>query len=116
MDALISELPGEREAAIPVIVSEIAARFVSLVGALADEAYVSNQVTSAAIEDEFSRYKLWAGNIAAHRRGRRSLAYRLRDATHLLNETLSLLEALKKALNGGEYLKLHLCCETISQA
>ncbi|KAF1979278.1 hypothetical protein BU23DRAFT_441216, partial [Bimuria novae-zelandiae CBS 107.79] len=45
------------------------------------------------------RFKIWAGNIAAHRRGRRSLEYRLRDATHLNDEAESLLAALERTLN-----------------
>ncbi|KAK0652556.1 hypothetical protein B0T16DRAFT_103017 [Cercophora newfieldiana] len=48
--------------------------------------------------DRLARFKLWAGNIGAHRSGRSSLDYRLRDASHLHNQTIRLLEQLIKLL------------------
>ncbi|KAJ2989830.1 hypothetical protein NUW58_g3267 [Xylaria curta] len=49
--------------------------------------------------DEFARFKLWAGNIGAHRKGRSSLDWRLRDASHLRGLVVNLLTDLKSALN-----------------
>ncbi|KAF2688848.1 hypothetical protein K458DRAFT_385013 [Lentithecium fluviatile CBS 122367] len=72
--------------------------FVSLEHALRDTTYFSAQVTPEAVKDEFDRFKIWAGNIAAHRKGRRSLEYRLRDAAHLKDETHNLLTALHESL------------------
>lgn len=51
--------------------------------------------------DEFARFKLWTGNIGAHRRGRSSLDWRLRDASHLRDLVISLLTDLKGALHDG---------------
>ncbi|KAI0908866.1 hypothetical protein F4823DRAFT_465371 [Ustulina deusta] len=48
--------------------------------------------------DEFARFKLWSGNIGAHRRGRSSLDWRLRDASHLRGLVVSLLTDLKSTL------------------
>lgn len=84
-------------------VSNIAHDFVSLAKALTAEQHFSLQVSPTRIQDEFSRFQLWAGNIAAHRMGRRSLEYRLRDAAHLKTETTNLLNALTDALSNGKY-------------
>ncbi|KAF2972358.1 hypothetical protein GQX73_g1352 [Xylaria multiplex] len=51
------------------------------------------------INDQLSKFKLWAGNIGAHRTGRSSLDYRLRDSSHLRIEVLRLLDDLVTLLN-----------------
>jgi hypothetical protein len=61
---------------IATVVDELARDFFSLTDALTTESRFSTQVPSTTVADEFSRFKLWAGNIAAHRKGRRSLEYR----------------------------------------
>jgi hypothetical protein len=61
---------------IATIVDQLARDFISLADTLTKESRFATQVPSTAISDEFSRFKLWAGNIAAHRKGRRSLEYR----------------------------------------
>ncbi|KAI1120638.1 hypothetical protein F5Y10DRAFT_257954 [Nemania abortiva] len=48
--------------------------------------------------DEFSRFKLWTGNIGAHKKGRSSLDWRLRDASHLKTLVVDLLTDLKSTL------------------
>jgi hypothetical protein len=64
------------DVSIATIVDELARDFISLADALTTESRFATQVPSTAVYDEFSRFKLWAGNIAAHRKGRRSLEYR----------------------------------------
>ncbi|KAI0438667.1 hypothetical protein F4803DRAFT_534152 [Xylaria telfairii] len=49
--------------------------------------------------DEFARFKLWSGNIGAHRKGRSSLDWRLRDASHLRDLVVNLLTDLKSTLH-----------------
>ncbi|KAI1429727.1 hypothetical protein F5Y12DRAFT_333535 [Xylaria sp. FL1777] len=49
--------------------------------------------------DEFARFKLWTGNIGAHRRDRSSLDWRLRDASHLRDLVVNLLTDLKSTLH-----------------
>lgn len=44
--------------------------------------------------DENTRFKVWSGNIGAHRSGVSSLDYRLRDSSHIRNQVTSLLEEL----------------------
>jgi hypothetical protein len=53
------------------------------------------------VPDQFGRFKVWSGNIGAHRSGRGSLDYRLRDASHLQNHFLDLLNDLSEALSNG---------------
>ncbi|OSS47844.1 hypothetical protein B5807_06484 [Epicoccum nigrum] len=88
-------------ASIPTAVDGCGRSFLSLAESLRSPSRFADQVASEAILDEFDRFKLWAGNIAAHRKGRRSLEHRLRDASQLKAETLSLLTSLSKALNHG---------------
>ena len=109
------------KAVISVVVDEVARDFISLADALTDDQHFASQISPATAQDEFSRFKLWAGNIAAHRRGNRSLEYRyagcllqvhrhvyrliisrLRDAAHLKTQTHDLLDALAKALRNGK--------------
>jgi hypothetical protein len=51
--------------------------------------------------DEFGRFKVWSGNIGAHRLGRGSLDYRLRDASHLKTRFVDLLNDLHDSLTDG---------------
>jgi len=64
------------DVAIATRVDHLAQDFVGLADALKMDTHFATQVPPSLIVDEFSRFKLWAGNIAAHRKGRRSLEYR----------------------------------------
>jgi hypothetical protein len=44
--------------------------------------------------DELGRLRIWAANIGAHRKDQSSADYRLRDASHIRNQTLQLLRNL----------------------
>ncbi|KAK8169920.1 hypothetical protein IWX90DRAFT_192809 [Phyllosticta citrichinensis] len=46
------------------------------------------------VSDAADRFRIWAGNIGAHRKDRGSLDYRLRDASHIKDSVLDLLDAL----------------------
>ena len=63
----------------------------------------SNQVFSQRLLDEFGRFRVWAGNAGAHRTGRVSLDYRLREASHIYEELTKLLGELNKKLKDGEF-------------
>lgn len=56
------------------------------------------RVQLSSVQDELSRFKVWAGNIGAHRTGRSSLEYRLRDASHIRAQVLRLLDDLDELL------------------
>ncbi|KAL7936009.1 hypothetical protein V8C35DRAFT_296599 [Trichoderma chlorosporum] len=58
----------------------------------------SDQAALMAIAEEEPRFKVWSGNMGAHSTGRRSLQYRLRDASHLQNQVLALLKDLSELL------------------
>ncbi|RYP35983.1 hypothetical protein DL766_002253 [Monosporascus sp. MC13-8B] len=79
-------------------VNESGTVFISLERALSNSSRFAAQVRPEDIKDEFYRFKIWAGNIAAHRKGRRSLEYRLRDAALLKDEVHKLLTALHGSL------------------
>ncbi|GAW14165.1 hypothetical protein ANO14919_035590 [Xylariales sp. No.14919] len=50
------------------------------------------------IRDEHTRFKIWSGNIGAHRVGMSSLDYRLRDSSHIHDQIVRLLQDLKSVL------------------
>ncbi|KAF5003298.1 hypothetical protein FDECE_10149 [Fusarium decemcellulare] len=58
----------------------------------------SYQSSLMVIAEEEARFKVWSGNIGAHNSGRRSLQYRLRDASHLQKQVLTLLADLSELL------------------
>ncbi|KAJ8118054.1 hypothetical protein OPT61_g881 [Boeremia exigua] len=74
---------------IPTAVDGCGRDFLGLASSLKPPSNFSDQLPVGLIMDEFDRFKLWAGNIAAHRKGRRSLENRLRDAAQLKADTLS---------------------------
>ncbi|RYP18216.1 hypothetical protein DL765_004073 [Monosporascus sp. GIB2] len=88
------------DSTVPIFsrVNESGAVFISLERALSNSSRFAAQVRPEDIKDEFDRFKIWAGNIAAHRKGRRSLEYRLRDAALLKDEVHNLLRALHDSL------------------
>lgn len=59
---------------------------------------------SKAIIDALGRFKIWSGNIGAHRTGQRSLEHRLRDASHLQKQVLRLLKGLMENLGDGKHV------------
>ncbi|KAF3015229.1 hypothetical protein E8E15_006607 [Penicillium rubens] len=65
-----------------------------------------NEVSKHRWLDELGRLRIWAGNIGAHQTGQSSLDYRLRDASHLKNETVKLLQRLLRLLRDlGDVMK-----------
>ncbi|KAJ4138432.1 hypothetical protein NW768_002264 [Fusarium equiseti] len=58
----------------------------------------SSRKSALEIVEGKARFNIWSGNIGAHSTGRRSLQYRLRDASHLQKQVISLLEELSELL------------------
>lgn len=56
---------------------------------------------SRKLKNAQSRFKVWSGNIGAHRSGRSSLEYRLRDASNIREHVVELLEGLRQSLEDG---------------
>ena len=50
------------------------------------------------LENEATRFKMWAGNLGAHQPGRSSLDYRLREASHLQEQVVRLLQDVSESL------------------
>ncbi len=49
-------------------------------------------------EDELGRLRMWAANIGAHQTGQSSLDFRLRDASHIRDQIIKLLQGLVRRL------------------
>src|SRR4051812_33015464 len=47
------------------------------------------------INDQIGRFRLWCGNVAAHRNGRSSLDHKLREASHIRDRVIELLKNLE---------------------
>ncbi|RDL40556.1 uncharacterized protein BP5553_00535 [Venustampulla echinocandica] len=62
------------------------------------------QLELSALQDELGRFKVWAGNIAAHKTGRSSLDFRLRDATPLRERIMGLLSDMSELLEEGSQI------------
>ncbi|GAB1314686.1 hypothetical protein MFIFM68171_04896 [Madurella fahalii] len=73
-------------------------QFEVLLRALRDEDGVKAGMTDGGIADQLARFKVWAGNIGAHRAGTSSLDYRLRDASNIRKQVVSLLTDLEDSL------------------
>ena len=59
------------------------------------------KVACSSILDEYGRFNVWAGNIGAHQVGRVSLDFRLREAGHIKDQVIKLLQYLSEALGDG---------------
>ena len=58
-----------------------------------------NTIDDEALEDEFGRFRVWAGNLGALQKGHSSLDYRLRDAPVSNTNVLKLLDELAHNVN-----------------
>ncbi|KAJ5795316.1 hypothetical protein N7457_001915 [Penicillium paradoxum] len=56
------------------------------------------EVPLQAWRDELGRLRVWVANIGAHQTGQSSLDYRLRDASHISGQIMSLLRRIKELL------------------
>ena len=65
-----------------------------------------DQIRLEDVQDEFGRFRIWSGNIGAHKTGKSSLNYRLRDASHIRQRVVSLLEDLNEILQNSRWQAL----------
>ncbi|KAJ9492054.1 hypothetical protein VN97_g1191 [Penicillium thymicola] len=56
----------------------------------------ASEVPPALWKDELGRLRVWAANIGAHQTGLSSLDHRLRDASHIKEQTLRVLQRLQR--------------------
>ncbi|KAL8791920.1 MAG: hypothetical protein Q9195_005496 [Heterodermia aff. obscurata] len=66
----------------------------------------SYQITESWVQDELGRFRVWLGNVGAHRSGRISLDYRLREAASMRDSVLELLDDLRNNIQEA--------CEVVS--
>src|SRR6266699_6390723 len=52
----------------------------------------------ASLKDQQTRFRLWSGNIGAHKKGLSSLDYRVRDSSNIRNQIIRLLEDLTEQM------------------
>ncbi|GKU02773.1 transcription factor [Fusarium langsethiae] len=55
------------------------------------------------VENDFTRFQMWAGNQAAHQRGPSSLDHRLREAPHLQHQVIYLLKDICESLEDASF-------------
>jgi hypothetical protein len=62
------------------------------------EPHIKRKIPPGAILDQLGRFRLWCGNVGAHRHGKASLDHKLRKASHILGQALELLQNLETIL------------------
>ena len=60
--------------------------------------FATTEVPFTLWQDELGRFRVWAANIGAHQTGQASLDFRLRDASHIKNQIIRLLEDLDRTV------------------
>ncbi|RBA19098.1 hypothetical protein FPRO05_10027 [Fusarium proliferatum] len=63
---------------------------------------LQSDISLLKLQNELSRFKVWSGNIGAHKKGRSSLDHRLRDASNIRDQVVELLEDLKDSLKDAK--------------
>ncbi|KAF2470023.1 uncharacterized protein BDR25DRAFT_36073 [Lindgomyces ingoldianus] len=56
------------------------------------------KIPRGSISDELGRFRLWCANLAAHRKGKSSLDYKLREASHIKDRVIELLQSLETVI------------------
>ncbi|KIW09892.1 hypothetical protein PV08_11993 [Exophiala spinifera] len=72
--------------------------------AVTDFAVLESEVPRNLWKDELGRLRVWASNIGAHQTGQSSLDFRLRDTSHIKDQTVRLLQRLRRILKDLEGL------------
>lgn len=63
----------------------------------------SSQISISAIQDELGRFRVWAGNVGAHRTGRVSLDHKLRESPQVHGMVTALMKDLDDSLRECKY-------------
>lgn len=104
-ESSMNQDPTNQEAAIAIISLNCQQSFEELYDALENAKW---KLSTSAVEDELIRFRLWANNIGAAKKGRASLDYRLRYAAYLFQNVKSLLEDLQDTLKKGFIVPLEM--------
>jgi len=54
--------------------------------------HIKIKMPSDGLRDEFGRFRVWSGNVGSHKKGRCSLDYKLREASHIRERVIELLQ------------------------
>lgn len=73
----------------------------STIHGMSSNSHYHEQISESLVQDELGRFRVWLANVGAHRSGRVSLDYRLREASHMRQSVLELLDDLKENLSDG---------------
>ena len=63
------------------------------------ESSMKTKLPLASLKDIFGGFRLWSSNVGAHRLGRGSLGYKLREASHIRDQVIQLVQSMKAVLN-----------------
>jgi hypothetical protein len=66
------------------------------------EPLIRSKIPPGVMHDCLGRFRLWVGNIGAHRKGKASLDYKLREASHIRIRVLELLQNLESVLQEAQ--------------
>lgn len=58
----------------------------------------SSMISVPALQEEIGRFRVWAGNVGAHRTGRVSLDHKLREAPQIHGKVTELMKDLDESL------------------
>ena len=96
------------QAPVPTIVSayEACIRKATQLGYLLGDPRCSagHKTLATSFQNEIGRFRVWAGNTGAHRRGRVSLDHKLREALSTQALVRKFLEQLDETIQKGHYL------------
>lgn len=104
-DGIVSQTPKGtvQVVAIPSLVSTCLSSFKRMLASIIEkEPELSHEITSSEVSDTIGRFRVWRSNIGAHKTGRSSLEYRLRDASHIRERAQALLQSLIDFIKDGE--------------
>ena len=59
---------------------------------------IRQKILPGRFDDELGRFKIWCGNVGAHRLGKGSLDYKLREASHIHDQVIELLTGMTSSL------------------
>ncbi len=79
-------------------IADCVAQCLTLFRSFTNDKISSGTISSQAIDDGQTRFKIWSGNIGAHKTGMGSLDYRLRDSSNIRNQVVNLLQDLSGLL------------------
>ncbi|ORY13202.1 hypothetical protein BCR34DRAFT_276309 [Clohesyomyces aquaticus] len=95
---MASNAPDDAESIAEHVRACFAAFQAVSIGLAKAEITIKCKIPTGGLNDELGRFRLWCANMAAHKKGRSSLEYKLREASHIRERVLELLRNLETVL------------------